>query len=122
MEERFEDEQARYEARDKAKEMAREKRKLEEKKNHEINVTRGEAARELKSHPSWPIFMSLLNDIKSDLQKEMFMPVRQGMPIYAESMMGQVVAHRRGQIDGLENLLKLLEKLETVYLNNKEAE
>jgi len=94
----------------------------EDRKNREINFSRGEAVNRLITSNDWQYILDIRKDLINDLYKGLFMSASEGKPLYLESTYAQVLANRHGVIEGINNFFSLLEKLNGVYLHHKRGE
>ena len=92
---------------------------LEAKRNHEINIDRGEAVSRLRSSTDWHLMTEIKQNLLQDLYKGLFIPATEGKSLYNEPTYAQILAHRHGCIEGVNQFFTLLDKYEKLYLDNK---
>lgn len=77
---------------------------------------------ELQGTHFWKTLNYLKDRLVGELQKKMFMPVRQENPIFAEPQLGQIVASRASVIEGVNRYFELLDKYVEVLRKEREIE
>jgi len=79
----------------------------------------GEYLNEIRGTKIWEILQEIKDSIVQDLNNGLFMDATKDISVFAEPQMGQIIAHRKGMIEGIEKLFKLFEMLNQSFLKSK---